>query len=595
MEIVDLDRANIPQGWYDLVILGRGWEAIGSAWQARSLGARVAIVPGLVEKTEASCTEVPRPLCQCWNLGLPGWQNGSEQAGRSACWGPPEPPFVEGLPLGGRAAEVLATDKALGQLAAQGVAVFRGPACFLGPDVLEVQGHPIPFRKVLLAMGQQQAKISPLAADLAAEIIDPEQLLQRLGIALPLGGGPEVPTGAEAAGSVGSKPPDATSSGFPGHPPQPAQEQIALSTKEAIPRLGCRVAFFGAGPDESVWAQRLARQGCQVHLITSDAEILPDHNPEVRQWVQTCLLREDVRIHCRWVCRHIQPTGQAKLLLLDRPDRQEKLVVDFLVGLPETKPAVAGWQLERAGVFWGPTGVWIDRNCRTNNRRIFAAGAVCGSAFRCPRIAWTMLRWAVAKALGRRPPRRDWLLRFRCIPTDPPVFCIGQSASEARQQGWSVETYRVEAGGTLSILPTDPTVLLSQDFSAWAGSSAAQKPGGFLQVHLRRRSGRIVGATLAGPWAHELADLVAFLIHQRISLPKWTVPTGCVAAGVQLLEEAARLAREDHRPHWWDLPLENLQRLWQKWKDRSSAPRQPSDSVCPQGEQKETVTLSVPC
>jgi len=588
---VEVDRQDIPRGWYDLVVVGHGWEAVGAAWYARSLGARVAIVPGLVE-SETSCTEIPRPLCQWWNLRRAGCQNGSGQngsgpAGCSVCWEPPGPPFVEGLPMGGRAGQVLPTDKALGQLAAQGVAVFRGPICFQAPDVLEVQGHPIPFRKVLLAPGRKQEPISMSAAEPATEILSPEQLLQRLGIAPPHGGSLEVRTGPEAGGPVGSKPPGPPSLDSPGFPGPPAQEQKSPSTKGEIPRLGHRVAILGAGPEECFWAQWLARQGCQVHLVAADSEILPHHEPEVRQWVQTCLTRDGVRMYCRSVCRHIQQAGQATVLLLDRPERQEKLVVDFLVGLPETKPAVAGLQLEWAGVLGGPTGLRIDAGCRTTHRRIFAAGAVCGSAFQCPRIAWSMVRWAVAKALGRRPPRRDWLLRFQCIPTDPPVFWIGQTASEAQRQGWPVQTYRTEPGREHDLFPATSTGLPAQASSPCIGTSVAQTPGGFLLLHVRRRSGRIVGATLAGPWAHELADLVAFLIQQKIPLPDWNVPTGCVSPAMGLLEEAARLAREDHRPRWWDLPLENFQRLWQKWKDRSSAVHQAPSSDPPQCEQKE--------
>jgi len=209
----------------------------------------------------------------------------------------------------------------------------------------------------------------------------------------------------------------------------------------------------------------------------------------------------------------------------------------------------------------------------------------------------------VESALSRKPPGRNWLLPIQCIPTDPPIVRLGQTAEQAQQDFWQVRTYRVQRG---SVQPVQQfTGEPARD--AHGGKihepeslTAPPRPGtiapfshqedtgrtGFLLLHVRRRSGRIVGATLAGPWAHELADLVAFLIQQKIPLPDWNVPTGCVSPAMGLLEEAARLAREDHRPRWWDLPLENLQRLWQKWKDRSSAVRQAPASDRSQAEQK---------
>lgn len=566
---MEVDRADIPQGWYDLVVLGHGWEAIGAAWYARGLGARVAIVPGAPE-TQAAKLKVPLPSCQWWNLNQPGSGCAAEGRGR-VCWQPPAPPFVEGLPMGGQALPTISTDKALGQLAASGVAVFRGPVCFQAPDVLEVHGQPIAFRKVLLAFGQQQTM--PLLPSVEpAELTTPEKLLVSLGF------GVAGLSGSETGSPDVPKPPGVSSgdsASFLGTGPQQPLFPLGGERK----RLSQRVAIVGSGPEECFWAQWLARQGCQVHLLPSEPEILPAYPPEIRQWVQLCLLQEGVRIYPQSLCQHLQPTGQAKVLLLARLGHQEKLVVDFLMAVPETTVAAPGLQLEAAGVRWDPKGIFIDSNCRTTNRRILAAGSVCGCQFRCPRIAWSMIRWAVAKALGHRPPKQDWLLRFQCFPMDPPIFWLGQTAAEAQQQCWPVQTYRVEASCPEVLPPPKESLCHTQTASSPPSAPIANQPEAFLQIHVRPGTGRIIGAVVGGPWAHELADMVAFLIQQKISLPKWALPTGCVSPSIQLLAEAAHLARQDHTPHWWDLPLENLHRLWQKWRSR----RPPEPEMPPSG------------
>ncbi len=559
---MELDRRDIPHGWYDLVVVGHGWEAIGAAWYARRLGARVAIVPGA--DTAGACLKVPWPLCQWWNLGRPSCSNSVPKAGSSVCWQPPDPPFVEGMPMGGQTLQVLPADKALGQLAASGVAVFRGPVCFQAPDVLEVQGHPVPFRKLLLAMGQQEEKISLPGAE-PAQITTPEQLLDQLGFSVAAGSGPGVVWTAASQPSGGSSEVSARAGGVdqtvPSPPGKPERERKALAH---------RVAILGHGSEECSWAQWLARRGCQVHLLTPEPTILPDHEPEIRQWVQTCLLQEGVRIHLHTVCRHVEPIGQAKLLLLEQRGQQEKLLVDFFSALPARRVVDGGLQMDLAGLDWDPTGIPIDAGCRSRNRRIFAAGSVCGCQFRCARIAWSMLQWAVAKALGHRPPNRDWHLRFQCIPIDPPIFWLGQTPAEAEQQCWSVRSYRVEDAASIAGQATSARVSDYSGGMALQPNRAANHPKAFLHIHLRRRTGRILGAVVAGPWAHELADLIAFLIQQKISLCQWAVPTGCASPAMGLLEEAARLARQDHPAHWWDPPLESLSRLWQKWKNRFS-------------------------
>lgn len=507
-EPLEVDRLDIPRGWYDLVILGRGWEAIGAAWCAHRFGARTAIVPGGSE-TESAWLKVSRPLCQWWKETLPGQKAGLVgHANWAVSWRPPEGPFVEGLPKGGVGLAGVAVDKALGQLAASGVAVFRGRASFQAPDVLEVEGHPIPFRKVLLAAGEQTGPVALPGVE-PTEITTPDQLLEH------------------AAGCGADN---------------------LESSKTDRGRL--RAAIVGDGPTECFWAQWLARRGCQVHLVFPGSAVLPNETPEISQWVQSLLVKEGVRLHGQAICQEVQRAGQAKWLLLERQGQQEKLFVDLLLAVPKVYIDLSSWQLERAGVEWTDRGVSVDAWRRTRNRRILAAGAVCGEQFRCARIAWAMVEWAVESALGRRPPRRNWLLARRCIPTDPPIVRLGQTAAEAERDFWRIRTYRVQ-------------------FSPDVASADQTNSGGFLAVHVRSRSGRIVGATLAGPWAHELADLVAFLIQHNIPLARWVISTGGGSTAMSLLEEAARMAEEDHRPRWWDPSLETLRRLWRKWRARS--------------------------
>lgn len=558
---MDVDRWDIPRGWYDLVVVGCGWEAIGAAWYALRLGARVAIVPAM--ETAGCQVKVPWPVCQWWTFDQPNAPNLSAMGNPSIGWRVPGSPFVEGLPRGGVGQPPLPTDKALGQLAAQGVAVFRGPACFQAPDVLEVQGHPIPFRKLLLALGQQEQKLS--VAELpSGEFLTAEAMVLHAGLAEYFSHTPQagLSSGAERSG-YGERRSGGLSVDTNFH-------HSFLS--RPIPPGAPRVAFFSPGPQECFWAQWLARHGCQVHLLLSTSELLPQQEPEIRQWVHRVLRQEGVRIHSEARCRHVESIGQAKIVLLERLGQQEKLVVDFLVAPLQVQFVPGDLQLECAGVRWDRSGVWIDRQCRTSNRRILAAGSTCGARFCCSRIAWAMVQWAVAKALGHRPAPRDWLLPFQCIPTDPPIFRLGHTLPEAEHQFWQIRTYHVEQLSCPGADSSQPEALRPEVPPKSVQKSTRQAGESFLRIYLRRRIGRVVGAILAGAFAHEWVDLLAFLIQQKIPLTRWSTAAGCLSPGMALVAEAAHLARQDHLPRWWDLPLENLQQFWQQWKERSSGP-----------------------
>lgn len=543
MEPVDVDRVDIPRGWYDLVVLGIGWEAIGAAWWSWSLGARTALVPGQSE-IDSCWVSVPRPLCQWWTASLPGLgkEHVAGQTSRAISWRPPERPFVEGFPMGGRVATgPLPADKALGQLAAAGVSVFRGQSCFQAPDVLEVAGQPIPFRKVLLALGVQTEPIQLPGID-PAEVRSPLQVVEDLGLHPPL----VRPT----------KPPDVSgpSTGAPKDASRPGPSDLGQWPAEgpSAKGAGVRVAVLGGGSEECFWAQWLASRGCQVHLIIPEAEILVDHEPEARALLQNQLIHEGIRIQQKCQCQGVHRAGQAKALLLSRGAEQEKLFVDYLVAVPKTRVDLSHLHLQAARVAWDDSGVRIGNRLRTSNRRILAAGSVCGQRFQCARLSWAMVQWAVESALGRGPVNRDWLLPLQCTPTDPPIVRLGWTPEEATRECWSVRTYRVQT----------PSVGVCES-----------QPGleGFLAIHVRVRSGRILGATLAGAWAYELADVLSFLMKRKVPLWKWCVPIPCVSAAMGCLEESARVYLQDYRPRWWDVLVENLQHFWKKWKKRCSA------------------------
>lgn len=485
-----LDREPIAtsSGWYDLVIVGAGWEAITAAQAALGRGRRLAVVPGMSGERSSRIEDPISPctICQTVRREEPS-QTARPATGAGQVGRPGIPRLVEQLR---RQAAGVERDKALGRLAADGVQILCGAAVFRGRDLLEVAGQPVPFRKVLLATGS---------------------------IAGPI----EVP-GADEAGCL---------------------------TPETVAELGAapvRVAVVGAGPVECHWAQVFGRMGSEVHVLVGGARILPDEDPEAAALVQEQFVREGIRLHFDCGRVLLERAGkEARAVLIVRGDQREKLFVDGVFVAGPRRPGLGSLALDAAGVHCGEQGVVVNDRLRTSNRRILAAGTVCGGEWTCPEVVRATLRRAVDNALGRWPRRLERSAVPCCVQTDPQIVRIGISPQEAAAQGLEVRTYRASE-------------------AECPGSGEGRR--GFVAVHVRSRSGRVVGATIAAERAMELAGVVALVMRERLPLEALAGAVPCRAARMDVFRLAAERCREAQPVRFWSVPLEALVTWWRRWR-----------------------------
>ena len=165
--------------------------------------------------------------------------------------------------------------------------------------------------------------------------------------------------------------------------------------------------------------------------------------------------------------------------------RAELLVVDELLVAAGRAPNVEELGLEAAGVaFDTKRGVLVDDRLRTTNRRIYAAGDVC-MAWKFTHAADAAAKIVVQNALfgGRR--KLSALVMPWCTYTEPEIAHVGLYEREARERGIELDTYL--------------TPMAKVNRAATDGEEE-----GFVKVHVRRGTDRIVGATLVGSHAGEL-------------------------------------------------------------------------------------------
>jgi len=253
-----------------------------------------------------------------------------------------------------------------------------------------------------------------------------------------------------------------------------------IFTLTALPR---RLAVIGAGPIACELAQAFARFGSEVSLIGNHAQLLPREDPDAAALVEAALRRDGVRLLLGVKVAAVERQGEEKVVRLEGATSEARADA-ILVGVGR-KPNVEGLGLEAAGVAYdAKQGVSVNDRLRTTNRRIYAAGDVC-SRFQFTHAADAMTRLVISNALFLGRQKASALTIPWCTYTDPEVAHVGLYEHEARARGFTVQTFTQDLGHV--------------DRAVLDGETA-----GFVKVHVKAGSERILGATIVARHAGEM-------------------------------------------------------------------------------------------
>ncbi len=264
----------------------------------------------------------------------------------------------------------------------------------------------------------------------------------------------------------------------PAVPDLPGLEATGYLTNETVFNLTSlpgRLAVLGGGPIGCELGQAFARLGSEVTIVGREAVLLPRDEPDATAVVAAALLRDGVRLGLGREVIGARPEAGSKLLDFKH---DTSLCADEILVAAGRKPNVEGLSLESAGVEYDRAGVRVDDHLRTTNPRVYAAGDVC-SRFQFTHAADAMARVVIQNALFFGRARASALTIPWCTYTEPELARVGLTAAEAADRG----------------IPTDTFV---QEMNAVDRAVLDGEEEGFLKVHVRRGSDRIVGATAVG-------------------------------------------------------------------------------------------------
>jgi pyruvate/2-oxoglutarate dehydrogenase complex dihydrolipoamide dehydrogenase (E3) component len=285
-------------------------------------------------------------------------------------------------------------------------------------------------------------------------------------------------------------------------PTVPGLAQAGYLTSETVfglTALPPSLLVIGGGPLGCELAQTFARLGTRTLIAHSDPLFLPQEERDAAQMVSEALARDGVEIHLNCTVVKVRLQGGRKVAELINDGNVATTTVDEILTGIGRAPATDGLELEAAGVDYdAQTGVRVDDFLRTTNRRIYAAGDVC-LEHKYTNTAQASARIVVRNALLFGRQRMSALTVPWCTYTDPEIAHVGLYVRQARERGIPVKTF------TIPMHEVDRAITDGEEV-------------GFVKIHVREGSDRILGATIVAQHAGDTINSISLAIVAGVGL-----------------------------------------------------------------------------
>ena len=284
--------------------------------------------------------------------------------------------------------------------------------------------------------------------------------------------------------------------------PIPGLAEAGYLTNETVfslTELPRRLAVIGAGPIGCEMAQAFTRFGSQVSLLEVAPQILIREDQDAAARIQDVLGQDGVSIFLGCNIRAVKNEGTEKLIIVEQNGVSRELHVDAILLGVGRAPNVEGLNLEAIGVEYDKKeGVKVDERLQTTNPRIYAAGDIC-SAYKFTHMADALARIVIQNTLFLGRAKASALTVPWCTYTDPEIAHVGLYEKEAVEKGIPVQTFVQE-------LRDVDRALLDGEVE------------GFVKVHVRKGSDKLLGATIVARHAGEMISELTLAMVGRFGL-----------------------------------------------------------------------------
>ncbi len=287
----------------------------------------------------------------------------------------------------------------------------------------------------------------------------------------------------------------------PSDPATQGLKEAGYLTNETVFSLTerpARLAVLGGGPIGCEMAQAFARLGCKIVIFHKNDHILDREDKDAAEIIQKRFVEEGIQLILNSRLKQVEGQGSEKIIHFEAEGKTDSATVDeILVGVGRT-PNVENLNLEGAGVQYDRSGVSVDDRLRTTNPKIYAAGDVC-MKYKFTHAADAAARIVIQNALFSGSQKLSALVMPCCTYTDPEIAHVGMYEKDAAKQGIAVDTY------VRTLNHIDRAVLEGQE-------------EGFVKVHTRKGTDKIIGATIVAAHAGEMISEITLAIAGGIGL-----------------------------------------------------------------------------
>jgi pyruvate/2-oxoglutarate dehydrogenase complex dihydrolipoamide dehydrogenase (E3) component len=324
-------------------------------------------------------------------------------------------------------------------------------------------------------------------------------------------------------------------------PPISGLDRVPYETNETLFELRDKpdhLLIVGGGPIGVEMAQAHVRLGSRVTVIEG-LKALGKDDPEMASVVLDALRDEGVDVVEDAMAAEIR--GKAGAIEIETKDGRVFKGSHLLMAVGR-KTNTESLNLDAAGVETTRSGIKVDCNLRSSNKRVYAVGDVAGG-LQFTHVAGYHAGVIIRSILFGLPSK----VKTNHIPwvtfTDPELSQVGLTETQAR----------AEYGGRLEVV--------RHQYNHNDRAIAERKTKGFIKVMIV--SGRPVGVSIVGFQAGELINLWAMVLANKM---KMSQVAAMVAPYPTIGEVNKRVAGAYFSPKLFDNPIvKRLVRLVQKW------------------------------
>lgn len=227
-------------------------------------------------------------------------------------------------------------------------------------------------------------------------------------------------------------------------PPIDGIEDVEVLTNEtlfSLTELPNRLIVIGGGPIGAEMAQAFARFGSQVTLVEKGEHILSREDSDAARIVQDSLVRDGVNVQTGTTVERLETSGNDKVVVIRSGAKESRLACDQILVAIGRQPNIDSLNLDSVHVRHdAKDGVAVNDRLQTTNDDIYAVGDVA-SKYKFTHAADFGARIVIANTLFKGRGKTSSLTIPWATYTSPELAHVGMTARDAESAGIEIDTY----------------------------------------------------------------------------------------------------------------------------------------------------------